>query len=70
MSDILDEDQKALREAVVSLRQRFDTVQVFVTRVEPDGNTMRGIDGSGDFFARFGLSKLWVDNCYIDDEDE
>lgn len=59
MSEELTEDQKLLRKATDSLREHFDSVQIFVTRVEGD-NTMNGEHGAGDWFARYGMVKQWI----------
>ena len=41
------------------LRQNFDAVQVFVTRLNPDGTTTQANWGEGNFYARYGQVKQW-----------
>lgn len=54
-----DEDRQALVTHVNALLRRFDAVQVFVTRQEPDGTTFLH-HGRGNWFARFGQVRLWL----------
>jgi hypothetical protein len=56
-----DQDLRAIKESVIKLRDRFDSVQVFATRHSgDDGGTINCRWGSGDFFARYGHVRLWV----------
>lgn len=57
--EIEAEDFKHLAEAVRLLNQHFDTVHVFVSRVE-GGQTLGASQGSGNWFARFGQIEVWV----------
>lgn len=45
------------------LSEHFDTIQVFATRYEgdDDGNTVSWCQGSGNWYARFGLVTEWVE---------
>jgi hypothetical protein len=59
-----DEYDKVLRHAVCMLMEHFDTVQVFATKVErhkdPD-STINSTWGRGNWFARYGQIKTWLD---------
>lgn len=58
-----DDDVEALRVAVANLTDRFDTVQVFATRsTMDDGGTVNVNWGHGNWFARFGQVKWWIDH--------
>jgi hypothetical protein len=55
-------DIQRVREAIVTLGEHFDTVQVFVTRHEAgesDGTEHIGL-GAGNFFARYGQIHQWM----------
>lgn len=63
MSDEEDQDIVRLQRAVESLGEHFDTVQIFVTRYEPDesgGGTINVNWGSGNWFARKGQVDNWI----------
>jgi hypothetical protein len=67
ISDILggisteDSDLKALKKHVEELGFRFDSVQIFATRHEPDsGGTVNCNFGSGNWYARYGHVQMWV----------
>ena len=52
-----------MAKAVDQLGEHFDSVQVFVTRYEPDSvesSTMELFDGSGNWLTRYGQIKEWV----------
>lgn len=52
-----------LKAAVRSLMEHFDSVQIFANRCESgslDG-TVHASQGGGNWFARFGQCKMWVD---------
>lgn len=58
-----DQDQRIVAKAVDQLGEHFDSVQVFVTRYEPDSvesSTMELFDGSGNWLTRYGQIKEWV----------
>lgn len=56
------DDAKRVREAVQTLMEFFDTVQVFCTRYMPgeNGGTKHWIRGDGDIFARESIARMWV----------
>jgi hypothetical protein len=57
------EDMARIQTAVEGLGEHFDTVQIFVTRVEHDGNdgmTMNANWGTGNWFARKGQVQDWL----------
>lgn len=47
------------------LAEHFDSVQIFVTRYEPnqEGSTINIHKGIGNWFTRFGFVKSWVIRC-------
>lgn len=58
-----DPDIEKLQRAVENLGEHFDTVQIFVTRYEPDsegGGTVNVNWGCGNWFARKGQIDNWV----------
>lgn len=56
------EDAEVLQSAVDMLAARFDTVQVFVSRVHPTSSETMGDDGGwGNWFARLGQTRAWLD---------
>lgn len=77
MSDERDEiqehDEKLVTEVIQQLRRHFDTVEIFVTRDEPEGKTLAFADGAGNWYARFGQVQEWLDNggaMHIEGDDE
>lgn len=61
----MDANERKHAEAIVEkainqLREHFDTVQIFCTR--DYGQSTESFErGSGNFYARLGLAKVWVD---------
>lgn len=59
------EDMDYLKDACAKLAEHFDTVQIFVTRVsdepEDDNGTVNAQKGAGNWFARMGQVRHWVD---------
>ena len=58
-------DMDRVKRAVEELAEHFDSVQVFCTRKEPlgseaEGGTVNVAYGSGDWFARYGVVRMWV----------
>lgn len=63
-----DADMERVKEAVRTLGEHFDAVQVFVTKEneadEPDDRGTVNINyGSGNWFARYGHVLHWVTKC-------
>lgn len=57
-----EDDEKRIAEAMNTLSEHFDTVQIFVTRHEPgalDG-TIAACRGVGNWYARIGYVKEWI----------
>jgi hypothetical protein len=55
------DDRLALVQShVAQLAEHFDTVQVFVTRVDEGGDTGHVSWGAGNWFARFGHVNHWL----------
>ena len=65
MSDEPDEIEQADRghveAAITQLTKHFDTVQVFVTRVEGQ-QTLAFANGVGNWYARYGQVGEWLEN--------
>lgn len=53
-----EQQSQIVQRAVDALREHFDTVQIFVTKVEGD-NTLNCENGAGDWFARYGMVRQW-----------
>jgi hypothetical protein len=54
------DDVARVKSAVAALGEHFDTVQIFVTRSEPDGETVTVQLGSGNWCAREGFVREWL----------
>ncbi len=70
--DLTDEqierlDTLYVEETLNKLMCRFDAVQIFVTRQEPDGRTMGYATGKGNFYSRVGVVNEWVSRGGVDD---
>ncbi len=58
-----DQDQQIVAKAVDQLGEHFDSVQVFVTRYEPNGGDQTSTQlncGSGNWLTRYGHIKDWL----------
>jgi len=69
MSDeeIQRHDEQFVEEYLKKLMFRFDAVQIFVTRQEPDGRTMGYATGNGNFYSRWGVVNEWISRGGVDD---
>ncbi len=47
---------------VKQLLRHFDSAQLFLTRLEPDGRTLAFSPGSGNWYTRFGQVQEWLNN--------
>ena len=56
-----DKDLVIVKQHTAALREHFDSVQIFCTRHEGTQGTTRVSYGTGDWFARYGVVKLWSD---------
>jgi len=63
-----DKDLQIVKDVSRVLREQFDTVQIFTTRVLPSGDTVNVNYGDGNFFARFGQVEMWRDQQYSESE--
>lgn len=55
------EDRKRIDDAVKTLSEHFDTVQIFVTRHEGVlGGTVASTIYEGNFYARYGQIREWL----------
>ena len=77
MSDDKDEiqehDEQFVDGIVQQLRRHFDSVQIFVTRLEPDQSTVAFATGEGNWYAIYGQVQEWLDNggaMHIEAEEE
>lgn len=43
------------------IAEHFDAVQILVTDLDKDGNTTYCFRGTGNFFARVGMAKAFLD---------
>lgn len=67
-----DQDMERLKQAVSTLREFFDAVQIFATQLREDGEpgpggqegggTLKFCAGGGNWYARYGQVRDWV-NC-------
>jgi hypothetical protein len=56
-------EEKMLSKAAENLGEFFDSVQIVVTRYDPQTkHTIIMDDGSGNLFARYGSTKEWLLN--------
>ncbi len=63
MSDEFQQhDEEFVDGIVAQLLKHFDSVQVFVTRQEPNGQTLAFSPGRGNWYARYGQIVEWVKN--------
>jgi hypothetical protein len=60
--EIQEHDEKHVNGVIDQLLKHFDTVQVFVTRQEPDGQTVAFSPGKGNWYARYGQITEWLEN--------
>jgi hypothetical protein len=57
-----EKDLQFLDDTVKILREQFDTVQIFCTRHDPEtGDTVGTNKGSGNWYARVGYCREWLD---------
>lgn len=58
---------KVLERHVAELAEIYDSVQVMVTWLKPDGTTSSQKRGSGDWYARQGLAHEFIDENIAED---
>lgn len=65
-------EEQRIRQAINLLGEFFDTVQVFVTRYDPETEaTEHWTDGVGNVFARlYQIQKYYKESDYPDDLEE
>lgn len=66
-AEVQQHDERYVEEYLKKLMFRFDAVQIFVTRQEPDGRTMGYASGNGNFYARWGIVNEWLTRGGTDD---
>lgn len=64
-------EQLIVRKHLESLGEHFDAVQIMATKTtdDGDGGTMNIILGSGNWFARYGMARMFIktaehDECF------
>ncbi len=56
-----DADESRIQEAVNTLIEHFDSVQIFATRHDgSEDGTVSVVNGQGNYFTRYGQIKHWV----------
>ena len=55
-------DSERLQSAVATLREHFDTVQVFASREDNGTTTTFAERGAGNWFARYGQVKTFIND--------
>ncbi len=56
-----DADEIRVQEAVNTLIEHFDSVQIFATRHDgSEYGTISVVNGQGNYFTRYGQVKRWV----------
>ncbi len=60
--EVQQADLNRVEKAIADLLPYFDTVQVFVSRLEPAGDTMACSVGRGNWYSRFGQIGEWLRN--------
>lgn len=56
-----DEDMDRLDEAIGTLGEHFESVQIFVTRNADDNEgTVNATKGTGNWFTRYGQVRCWL----------
>ena len=68
--EIREHDQDFCERIAGQLQQHFDSVQIFVSRQEPDGKTMGYTTGRGNWYARLGQVTYWLDGIEPHNDDE
>jgi len=50
-----------------ALAEHFDSVQVLVSRLNPDGTTQAFVRGSGNWYARQAVAREFITRAQADD---
>lgn len=58
--NVLDADILLIEKALDGLVEHFDTVHIFCTRSNPDETTTTVGKGRGNWFARYGQIRHWL----------
>ena len=57
-----DEDMKWMTDAAIMLSKRFNSVQILATKYDrKTGQTVNVVSGRGDWYARYGVTRAWID---------
>ena len=56
-------DAERVAQAVVTLREYFDTVQILCTRDDGGRDTTFCAHGAGNWFARYGYARMFVSDA-------
>ena len=58
-----DEFEALVTPFIARLQEHFDTVQIVATQhSEEDGATFTYVKGGGNWYARYGATRAWVDS--------
>jgi hypothetical protein len=57
------ESFELLDKVVANLAEHYDTVQIIVTRHDGDAGTLVRTRGCGNWSARYGSAKEYIENC-------
>lgn len=70
-SQFTKEVERQVKDAICKLGEHCDSVQVFVTIVDPEDKTTHSFQlGTGNWYARLGQVKEWVKRIDLRDEAE
>lgn len=65
------DDYQRVKQAVETLSEFFDAVQIFASRYDPaNGNTFHAACGRGNIFARQGQVQEWVNKPLEESDDD
>lgn len=66
----LEMDKEIVEKAAIELAKHFDSVQIFCTRQPSSAYSSCVNLGKGNFYARYGQVRLWVDEQVLSDKEE
>lgn len=64
-TDELQPEERMINAHLSALSEHFDSVQIFVSSLKPDGGTRSISKGRGNWFTRYGQVSEW---CIREDE--
>lgn len=60
MSVFAEQDEQVIKAALDTLREHFDSVQIFVTRYESGKGTQSRTRGAGNYYANLGSIREYL----------